>query len=99
MGRELVPGCEQEDINLIFVPISNLTSDRQENTAAGWTHRTNDPGWTIHCARRGGRCISVASRDPNSPSAAQLGKFLRENEASPHDSFAGNSRRYYVEAA
>ena len=84
MGRELVPGCEQEDINLIFVPISNLTSDRQENTAAGWTHRTNDPGWT---------------RDPNSLSAAQLGKFLRENDASPHDSFPGNSRRYYVEAA
>ena len=49
MGRELVPGCEQEDISLIFVPMSNLTSDRQENTAAGWTHRTNDPGWTIHC--------------------------------------------------
>ena len=49
MGRELVPGCEQEDINLIFVPISNLTSDRQENTAAGWTHRTHDPGWTMHC--------------------------------------------------
>jgi hypothetical protein len=35
--------------------------------------------------------------DPTSLSAAQLGKFLRENDASPHDSFPGNSRRYYVD--
>jgi len=46
-GRDLVPGCEEGDLRLMFVRMSNLKSDDQENTAAGWIYRTNDRGWTI----------------------------------------------------
>ena len=50
----------------MFVRMSNLQSDhRQENTAAGWTHRTNDRGWTIYCDPKpvfGPRAVEAVAR-------------------------------------